>query len=77
MNVTLARFLAGGLLLFAIPVYGQDPAASWTLLPGSPIQVKIGRHEDVTFVSPVTGWVVNFSGEIFKTANGGQTWGTT
>jgi len=74
MNVTFARFLAGGLLLFAIPVYGQDPAASWTVLPGAPIQVKIGRHEDVSFVSPVTGWVVNFSGEIFKTTNGGQTW---
>ena len=74
MNVTLARFLAGGLLLLAIPVYGQDPAVSWTAIPGAPISQSNDRHEDVSFVSPVTGWVVNFDGEIFKTANGGQTW---
>lgn len=74
MNVTLARLLAGGLLLFTLPVYSQDPVSPWMLLPGSPRQADGGRHEDVTFVSPTTGWVVNLSGEIFKTTDGGQTW---
>jgi len=74
MNVTLARVLAGGLLLFTLPVFGQDSAASWRAIQGSPLQADIGRHEDISFVSSTMGWVVNFSGEIFKTTNGGQTW---
>ncbi len=74
MNVTLARVLAGGFLLFTLPVFGQDPAASWTALPGSPLQTGNRRHEDLSFVSATTGWVVNFNGEIYKTTDGGQTW---
>lgn len=75
MNVAVARLLAAGLLLFTLPASGQDPDASWTVLPGSPMPPPdFNRHEDASFVSATTGWVVNLSGEVFKTTNGGQTW---
>ena len=72
MNRTRTCLLAAGLLLVALPVYGQVPSGSWRVLPNAPVHVD--RHEDVVFVSPTTGWVVNHTGEIFNTTNGGQTW---
>ena len=71
MNHTKVCLLAAGLLLVALPVYGQAPPSGWRVLPNAPVPGY--RHEDVVFVSPTTGWVVNFNGEIFNTTNGGQT----
>ena len=72
MNRTRACLLAAALLLVALPVYGQTMSGDWTILPNAPVQDR--RHEDVVFVTPTTGWVINFSGEIYKTTDGGQTW---
>ncbi len=74
MKHTRARLLAAGLLLVALPVYGQTPSSGWTLLPNAPARDGVNRHEDVVFVSPSTGWIVNLSGEIYKTTDGGDTW---
>ena len=76
MKRTRACLLAAGLLLVALPVYGQTPAppSGWTILPNAPARDGTRRHEDVVFVTPSTGWIVNLSGEIFKTTDGGDTW---
>ena len=46
--------------------------AGWQFLPGAP--VADARHEDVWFVDEATGWVVNGSGEVWHTSDGGSTW---
>ena len=47
----------------------------WHALPNAPVASNIiGRHEDVYFVNPENGWVVNLFGEIYKTTNGGNSW---
>ena len=48
--------------------------SSWKALPNAP--PRAGRHEDVFFVNPLVGWVVNLSGEIHKTTDGGESWKT-
>jgi photosystem II stability/assembly factor-like uncharacterized protein len=47
--------------------------AGWVTLPNAPISPN-SRHDDVYFVSPDSGWVVNGAGEIHRTTDGGQTW---
>ncbi|MCZ6819296.1 MAG: T9SS type A sorting domain-containing protein [Calditrichaeota bacterium] len=46
---------------------------SWHTLENSPF--LFGRHDDVFFINPQVGWVVNVRGEIYKTTDGGLTWG--
>lgn len=45
-------------------------AQSWALLPSSPVAGF--RHDDLFFVHPDTGWVVNVDGYIYRTTDGGQ-----
>jgi photosystem II stability/assembly factor-like uncharacterized protein len=47
-------------------------AQSWQLLPNSPAQTF--RHDDVYFINPDTGWVVNVSGQVWTTKDGGNSW---
>jgi photosystem II stability/assembly factor-like uncharacterized protein len=47
-------------------------AQSWRVLPGAPLAVI--RHEDVFFVDPLHGWVVNLRGEVHRTRDGGASW---
>jgi photosystem II stability/assembly factor-like uncharacterized protein len=51
-------------------VMGQQ----WSLLTQSPIATW--RHDDLFFVHPDTGYVVNVDGKIYKTVNGGSQWTT-
>jgi len=46
----------------------------WKALPNAPVTQRVARHEDVFFVDPSVGWVVNLIGQIFKTTNGGESW---
>ena len=43
----------------------------WEELPETPY---VGRHNDVFFTSPETGWIVHGDGEIYKTEDAGQSW---
>ena len=45
--------------------------SDWTELTGAP---TVGRYNDVYFVTPETGWVVNGDGEIYRTTDSGETW---
>ena len=45
---------------------------SWHVLPNSPAQTF--RHDDLWFINKDTGWVVNVSGQIWKTTDGGNSW---
>jgi photosystem II stability/assembly factor-like uncharacterized protein len=44
----------------------------WWTLPASPAGTP--RHDDVFFVNPKVGWVVNGSGRIYRTRDGGLSW---
>src|SRR3972149_2646093 len=44
----------------------------WGTVRNAP--VKLYRHDDLFFVNPSLGWVVNGYGEIWKTTNAGFTW---
>ena len=47
-------------------------AQSWHLLANSPAQTF--RHDDLYFINPDTGWVINVNGQLWKTKDGGNTW---
>ncbi len=51
-------------------IYSQS--LKWQELPNSP--VGIDRLEDVYFINPNTGWVINYIGYSYKTTNAGQNW---
>ncbi len=71
-----ARFsgMALAVLVFSLDVFAQDIGGAWALLSNSPMRSQMGRHDDAFFISPTTGWVVNLSGEVHFTRNGGTTW---
>ena len=45
---------------------------TWQLLPNSPAQTF--RHDDLWFINPNEGWVVNVNGQVWNTKDGGNTW---
>lgn len=55
---------------------GAGPAvAGWITLPNAPLAPSsYERFDDVFFVSPDSGWIVNGGGEIYRTTDGGQSW---
>ena len=67
----VAMILAAASMAFlAAPV-----RAGWVTLPNAPIApAGYGRHDDLFFASPDSGWVVNGAGEIHRTTDGGQSW---
>ena len=50
----------------------QETEGAWSLLDASPYDGY--RFEDGDFIDPSTGWIVNGSGEVWKTADGGASW---
>jgi photosystem II stability/assembly factor-like uncharacterized protein len=52
----------------AAPCAGE---LGWHILPNSP---SADRHDDVQFLDPDLGWVVNRNGQVWKTTDGGETW---
>lgn len=67
--------MLSGLLLSAVlttgSAFGQD--ADWQTLPNAPARAT-SRHNDVYFVTPQIGWVVNGAAEIWRTTDGGNSW---
>lgn len=54
-------------------LYAQTGA--WQVLPNSPERTGgNSRHDDLFFVHPDTGYVVNLSGQVHKTVDGGESW---
>lgn len=47
-------------------------AQTWHLLTNSPAQTF--RHDDLYFINADTGWVVNVSGQVWHTLDGGNSW---
>lgn len=57
----------------SVKIYPQDN--KWQLLPNSPIPDSISqRFEDVYFANPYTGWIIQYTGKVFKTTDAGQNW---
>lgn len=48
----------------------------WRLLPNSPGTNIQGRFEDTHFINSNTGWVVGYTGLVYRTTNGGTKWDT-
>lgn len=63
--------LALWLQLFLCPLLLAQTTPSWQTLPNAPV---VGRHNDASFISPETGWIVNGDGDIFRTTDGGDAW---
>jgi len=60
-------------LLLGMDVAVPTPArAVWYVLPNAP--VADGRHDDIFFLDPNLGWVVNGDGQIWHTTDGGNAW---
>jgi photosystem II stability/assembly factor-like uncharacterized protein len=66
----LGRFFF--VLIAWLPICKCLAQSSWQALPNAP---TVGsRHDDVFFINPTVGWVVNLGGEIYKTMDGGASW---
>lgn len=46
----------------------------WSELPNSPLAGAAQRHDDLDFIDPLRGWVVNGDGEVWYTEDGGDSW---
>jgi len=66
----LGSCLSSVCLLALIPA-PSAAGSGWTVLPNAPVA---GRHDDVFFVNPDLGWVVNGNGQIHRTTDGGENW---
>jgi len=53
-------------------IYSQS--YQWRLLTDSPGKTGESRFEDMHFINSNTGWVVGYSGEVFRTNNAGTNW---
>ena len=51
-------------------------SAQWATLEDGPVAPETGpgRHDDVTFISETTGWIVNGYQEVHRTTDYGETW---
>lgn len=50
----------------------------WELLPNSPVPDSTSqRFEDIHFVNPNTGWVIQYTGRVYKTTDAGNSWVST
>jgi len=63
-------------LFLTFAAHSQTDTGAWRVLPNSPLAPSNhgDRHDDVFFVNPLTGWVVNLDGKIYKTTDGGESW---
>ncbi len=66
-----------GMFFFILTLISSLTAQTlqWRALPNAPVAPSnVGRFEDVYFVNPYIGWIVNLDGEIYKTTDGGNNW---
>ena len=59
-------------LLAVTPLHAQDAAGTWSLLDASPFHPY--RFEDGSFLDPDTGFIINPTGQLWKTTDGGASW---
>jgi photosystem II stability/assembly factor-like uncharacterized protein len=68
----------GGPAAAPSPAASASPVASsadgWTMLSTSPVSPGSGRHDDLVFLDPDNGWLINTRGEVHRTTDGGATW---
>ncbi|TDI81728.1 MAG: hypothetical protein E2O79_07375, partial [Caldithrix sp.] len=67
---TIVSILIAVALSINCATYGQT-ISGWQTLRNAPV---VPRHNDVFFVTPKLGWIVNGSGQIYKTIDGGNSW---
>lgn len=73
MNLRMRFILVNVLCLISISkVIAQD--FQWNLLAGSPGTTGVARFEDMYFINPITGWVVGYTGKVYRTTNAGTNW---
>jgi photosystem II stability/assembly factor-like uncharacterized protein len=59
------------IILFFFSTSYSQILYEWTTLANAP---ETNRFNDLYFVNPETGWIVNGDGEIYKTTDGGESW---
>lgn len=53
----------------------QEPDTDgWTVIQGSPDSGQGARHDDVFFLDPNQGWLINGRGETYRSTDAGRTW---
>ncbi len=67
------KYILTLLIVLTIPLLFASGQPRWRLLPASPSDGP-GRHDDIFFINPRIGWVVNGNKKVYKTTNGGATW---
>src|SRR5688572_23351148 len=70
----LARTLLAALFSLSLTStsFAQEEPGTWSLLEASPENWY--RFEDGSFIDSETGWIINGSGEVWRTEDGGETW---
>ena len=65
------------IICFILFVISQNTCSqpAWHVMPNAPF-VNNGRHEDTYFINALTGWVINYEGQVYKTTTGGSSWDT-
>lgn len=62
-----------GILVVYSTAFSQNQMGAWRTLANAP--VTNGRFDDVFFIDPATGWIVEVAtSKIYKTTNGGKSW---
>ena len=56
------------------PAATSAQPGTWVQLPNGPNAGGVARHDDIFFVDPIRGWVVNGNGDVWKTVDGGDSW---
>ncbi|MBS1493984.1 MAG: T9SS type A sorting domain-containing protein [Bacteroidetes bacterium] len=74
-KVVLSIFFS--LTLFSSACFPQN--FGWTTLPNAPVadSAADGRFEDMYFCDANTGFVIGYSGKVFRTTDGGSSWTNT
>lgn len=60
-------------LILALILVAQSSFAGWRTVTGTPKHTS-WRFEDIHFANDRDGWLVNMSGDVFKTSDGGESW---
>ncbi len=74
--MTVRRLIAAGTLLLFLPVLpssAQQTIPLWDYVETLPNSAS-SRYDDMTWLDPDRGWVVNLAGEIWHTDDAAQTW---
>ncbi len=74
MQIYVKYGLVCFLSIFFFPLSAQTKTElRWLALPNAPGPTT-SRYDDVFFVNPSLGWVINGTGKIYRTTDGGDSW---